>query len=218
MELHQIEADLNSPNPQNRMKAITELRHYEPGLVVPLLKGRMYDQEFVIRSFVAMGLGYKRTEEAFGLLMDLIEHDKDYNVRAEAANSLAKYGERAIPHLVYLFQQDSNWLVRQSILAAIEITEHPEIFLKLCIWGLKGNDIIVQQSAIANLGQLAQTPQASSALEVLLEAANSSEGAIRAQVAIVLRHFDDPQAQAALMKLRQDSDYRVVGATLEGLV
>ncbi|WP_235006713.1 HEAT repeat domain-containing protein [Calothrix rhizosoleniae] len=71
---------------------------------------------------------------------------------------------------------------------------------------------------MANLGQLAKTPQASSALEVLIEAANSSEGAIRAQVAIVLRHFDDPEAQAALMKLRQDSDYRVVGATLEGLV
>jgi len=218
MELHQIETNLNSPNPQNRIKAITELNNYEPGLVVPLLKARMYDREFVIRSFVAMGLGYKRTEEAFGLLLDLIEHDKDYNVRAEAANSLAKYGEQSIPHLVYLFQQDSNWLVRQSILAVIEATDYPEIFLKLCIWGLKGDDSIVQQSAIANLGQLAKTSQASSALEVLLEAANSCEGVIRAQVAIVLRHFDDPRAQTALMKLRQDSDYRVVGATLEALV
>ncbi|WP_235006711.1 hypothetical protein [Calothrix rhizosoleniae] len=49
MELHQIENNLNSSDPQNRIKAITELRHYEPDLVVPLLKGRMYDQEFVIR-------------------------------------------------------------------------------------------------------------------------------------------------------------------------
>lgn len=112
MELNQIETNLNSPNIQNRMKAITELRHYEPFVVVPLLKRRMYDQEFVIRSFVAMGLGYKQTKEAFSLLLDLIEDDRDYNVRAEAANSLAKYGERAIPHLVYLFQKDSNWLVR----------------------------------------------------------------------------------------------------------
>ncbi len=43
MELHQIETYLDSPNPENRMKAITELRHYEPSLVVPLLKRRMYD-------------------------------------------------------------------------------------------------------------------------------------------------------------------------------
>ncbi len=73
MELHQIETYLDSPNPQNRMKAITELRHYEPVLVVPLLKRRMYDQEFVIRSFVAMGLGDQQTDEAFELLVNLIE-------------------------------------------------------------------------------------------------------------------------------------------------
>jgi HEAT repeat protein len=218
MELHQIENYLNSPNPQNRMKAITELRHYEPALVVPLLKGRMYDQEFIIRSFVATSLGYKQTAEAFGLLLDLMEHDKDYNVRAEAANALAKYGEQAIPYLVSLFQEDSNWLVRQSIFSALEVTNHPEIFLNLCLCGLQGDDRVVQQSAIANLGQLATTPQAPAALELLLTAATASEGAVRAQVARVLRYFDDPRVQSTLMKLRQDSDYRVVGATLEGLL
>ncbi len=218
MELNQIETNLNSPNIQNRMKAITELRRYEPFLVVPLLKQRMYDQEFVIRSFVAMGLGYKQTEEAFSLLLDLIKHDRDYNVRSEAANSLAKYGEQAIPHLVDLFQQDSNWLVRQSIFAAIEASEYPEVFLKLCIWGLKGDNSIVKESAITNLGRLAKTPQSFSALDILLEAANSKESAIRSQVAIVLRNFDDPRAQLTLMKLQQDSDYRVIGAILEGLI
>ena len=151
MELHQIETYLNSPNPQNRMKAIAELRHYEPHLVVPLLKQRIEDREFVIRSFVAIGLGYKQTEEAFDLLVDLIESDRDYNVRAEAANSLAKYGDRAIPHLVKLFKKDSNWLVRQSIFAAMEDINHPETLLKFCQWGLAGDNPIVRQSAIANL-------------------------------------------------------------------
>jgi hypothetical protein len=40
MELHQIETYLDSPNPQNRMKAITELRNYEPNLVVPLQRAK----------------------------------------------------------------------------------------------------------------------------------------------------------------------------------
>ncbi len=160
MELHQIETYLESPNPQERMKAITELRHYEPPLVVPLLKRRMYDREFMIRSFVAMGLGFKRTDEAFKLLVNIIENDKDYNVRAEAANSLAKYGEQSIPHLVKLFQQDSHWLVRQSIFAAIDLTEYPEILLDLSILGLQGEDPVVKLTAIANLGQLAQSPLA----------------------------------------------------------
>ena len=218
MELHQIETYIDSPNPENRMKAITELRNYEPNLVVPLLKRRMYDQEFVVRSFVAMGLGYKQTDEGFELLLDLIEHDRDYNVRAEAANSLAKYGEEATPHLVKLFKKDTHWLVRYSIFAAIELTNHPEILLELSVLGLRGDDPIVKQTAIACLGQLAKTPQESIALELLLSAANTEQGAIRAQVARVLRYFDEPRAQATLIRLRQDSDYRVVGATLEGLV
>ncbi len=218
MELHQIETYLESPNPQERMKAITELRHYEPPLVVPLLKRRMYDQEFMIRSFVAMGLGFKRTDEAFELLIEIIENDKDYNVRAEAANSLAKYGEQSIPHLVRLFQQDSHWLVRQSIFAAIDLTEHPEILLDLSILGLKGEDPVVKLTAIANLGQLAETAQGASALELLLEAANSEKAIIRAQAAKTLKHFTDPRAEATLLKLRKDSDYRVVGATLETLI
>ena len=218
MELHQIETYLDSPDPQNRMKAIVELRHHEPNLVVPLLKRRMHDREFMIRSFVAIGFGYKQTDEAFELLLDLIENDKDYNVRAEAANSLAKYGEQAIPHRVKLFQQDTHWLVRQSIFAAVDLTKHPEILLELSMLGLKGSDPVVKQTAIANLGQLAKTPQASSALELLLLAANSQEVIVRAQVARVLILFDDPKAETALLKLRQDPDHRVVGATLEGLM
>ena len=218
MELHQIETYLESPNPQERMKAITELRHYEPPLVVPLLKRRMYDQEFMIRSFVAMGLGFKRTDEGFELLVNIIENDQDYNVRAEAANSLAKYGEQSLPHLVKLFQKYSHWLVRQSIFAAINLTEYPEILLDLSILGLKGEDPVVKLTAIANLGQLAETAQASSALELLLETANSEKAVIRAQVVKVLKHFQEPRAEATLLKLRQDSDYRVVGATLETLV
>ena len=218
MELHQIETYIDSPNPENRMKAITELRNYEPNLVVPLLKRRMYDQEFVVRSFVAMGLGYKQTEEGFELLLDLIEYDRDYNVRAEAANSLAKYGEDAIPHLVKLFRQDSSWLVRYSIFAAVDLRQHPEILLEFCTLGLKGTDQIVQQTAIASLEQLANTPQEAKALELLIPAATSEQGEIRAQVARVLRHFEDPRVEATLTNLRQDSDYRVVGATLEGLI
>ncbi len=165
-----------------------------------------------------MGLGFKRTDEGFDLLLNIIKHDKDYNVRAEAANSLAKYGEQSIWHLVKLFQNDSHWLVRQSIFAAIDLTKNPEILLDLSVLGLQGDDPVVKLTAISNLGQLAGTNQASSSLELLLEAANSEQAIIRAEVARALKDFEEPRAQATLMKLRQDSDYRVVGATLETLV
>lgn len=218
MELNNIESYLNSPDPQSRMKALVELREYDAETVVPLLKRRMYDKEFVVRSFVAMGLGNKQTEEGFEALLDIIRNDRDSNVVAEAANSLAKFGDRATPHLVALFEQNDHWLVRQSIFAAFDGAANPELLLKLCRWGIEGDDVVVQNSAIAQLGQLADTPQASGALVILCRGAVSDAGMIRAQTARVLQHFDDPQAKAALMELRQDTDMRVVGATLEGLL
>ncbi|NET39712.1 MAG: HEAT repeat domain-containing protein [Cyanothece sp. SIO1E1] len=178
----------------------------------------MRDPEFPVRSFVAMGLGTKQTEEGFEALLNLIETDSDPNVIAEAANSLAKFGPQAMSHLVQLFEQESHWLIRQSIFAAMEGTHYPEILLKFCRWGFEGDDPVVKQAAIANLGQLHETPQAAEALAILCQAAIEDDGGMRAQAARTLRHFDHPQATAALLELRQDSDHRVVGATLEGLV
>ncbi len=217
MELTQIQAFLESADPQCRMKAMVELRKHEPDVVVPLLKQRMYDKEFVIRSFVAMGLGYKQTPEGFEALLTLIETDRDPNVVAEAANSLEKYGDRAVPHLVKLFEQNTHWLVRQSIFAALEGVS-PDVELQLCRWGWEGEDLVVQNSAIANLAVLQDTPEAGEALAILLAAAVSETPMIRAQAARTLKSFDDPQAKAALLELRQDANLRVVGATLESLV
>lgn len=218
MELNQIKAYLDSPEPQNRMKAIVELRHYIPEVVVPLLKQRMYDKEFIVRSFVAMGLGYKQTDEGFDALLHLIIYDNDANVRAEAANSLAKYGDRSIPYLRELFERESHWLIRQSILAAMTEMDRPDLLLQMCRWGLEGDDLVVKLASIANLGELAKTPQAWEALEILLDLANNNAGEIRSQVATALRNFDDPRAKTALVQLRQDSDYRVIAATLEALL
>jgi HEAT repeat protein len=76
----------------------------------------------------------------------------------------------------------------------------------------------VQLAAIANLGELQGTPQAEAALTTLLSLAMNPSGEIRAQVARVLRRFGQPEAKAALLQFWHDSDYRVVGATLEGLL
>jgi HEAT repeat protein len=217
MELHQLETQLSSSNPQQRMQALTALRHYEPAVAVPLLKIMKNDREFIVRSLVASGLGYKQSEEGFAILVDFMENDPDSNVRAEAANALSKYGGRALPHLVSLFEKDSGWLVRQSILAVVD-AQQPATLLQLCVWGMAGEDPIVKQTAIESLQLLAPTTQASAALTVLLQAADSDEVNTRLHVAKALRHFDDPRVPAVLLRLRQDSDYRVVAATLEALI
>ncbi len=218
MDLQQIKSFLDSPNPDSRMKAITELRHYEPDVVVPLLKQRMYDEQFLCRSLVAMGLGHKRNDEAFETLIEIVKYESDPNVISEAANSLGKFGLQAIPYLVAIFEQQSHWLVRQSVFATLEDIECPEALLKLCRLGFDGDDLTVKRSAVVSLGRLSETPQAPEALNILLQAATDNRVFIRAAAARTLGHFDGEPAPSALAKLQQDPDYRVVRAALEGLL
>ncbi|MEO1145961.1 MAG: HEAT repeat domain-containing protein [Cyanobacteria bacterium J06638_22] len=218
MELEQIEALLDSPDPQSRMKAITELRHHEPTVVVPLLIQLTNDREVLVRSFAVMGLGYKRNGASFEALVNILAYETDYNIIAEAANSLSKFGDQSLTHLVAIFEQYPHWLVRQSILAIVSELECPEVALHFCSLGMDDADIIVKQAAIANIISLKNTPRAPEALDILLQAANDANAETRAVVVGALRHFDDWQAKAALAELRCDSDYRVVAAVLEGLL
>jgi HEAT repeat protein len=219
MELTNIQDCLESPDPQKRMRGITELRNYPAEVVVPLLKRLVSDKEFIVRTFAVMGLGRKQSKEGFELLLEIVNFELDTNVRAEAADSLARYGEAALPHLLDLFARDSNWLVRHSIIAAIDAQKFPEVLYKLCQIGINDSDREVKLAAIGALGQLHQSNQQEVALDLLTTQATSEDPLIRAQVARVLPCFENKQlAQDTLLELRQDKDHRVVGASLEGLL
>lgn len=218
MEINQIEAYLNSPDSQERLKALTALRNYEPDVVVPLLKTKLDDPEFIVRSFVAMGLGRKQRPDAFAALLELMQNDRDYNVRAEAANSLAMYGEPAIPHLLQLFHQSDNWLIRRSILAAIMDMNQPKVLWEICLAGLADADLTVQEASAEALGLLADSSKAKDALEKLLSMVTHDSWRIRYYVAKALRQFDNIQAKGALNQLRLDEHHRVVAAAMEALL
>ncbi|MGF1603552.1 MAG: HEAT repeat domain-containing protein [Thermosynechococcaceae cyanobacterium] len=218
MELSELEACLDSPDPQCRMRAIAGLRDYEPEQAVPLLKRRIYDDRFMIRALVAAGLGHKRNPEGFEVLLTLIGRETDYNVIAEAANSLSKFGSQAIPHLVKIFEQQSHWLVRISILAGMEDIDSPETLLHLCRLGLSGDNPTVKEAAIANIARLKGTATMAEAVELVCQLATDSNASIRAQAARLLRHLGGSQAETALNELRQDRDAQVVKAVLEGLL
>ena len=217
MDIHQIKADLTSSNSQQRLKAVNQLRQYDAEVAVPLLKSVMDDQEFIVRSFVAMGLGKKRTPESFSALLTLI-NDRDPNVRAEAANSLSLYGEEVVSRLVKIFEQDRNWLVRRSILAAFADMNYPDALLAICVCGVQGEDLAIQEASIEGFSLLAQTSQHDAALKQVLACVDAQGWRLRVQVAKALSRFNDPSSQDALNRLRQDEDHRVVAATLEDLV
>ncbi len=117
-----------SGDPVRAMPALTQLRFCEAEDAVPLLVLGTEQKPFLVRSLSCSGLGYKRTEQGWGVLTRLLTTDEDPNVRAEAANALASYGvERSWPLLQASFSADGAWLVRCSILSAL--AEQPEIKL-----------------------------------------------------------------------------------------
>ena len=217
MELPEIEAALSDPDFQYRLKAISALKAYDPDTAVPILIATLTDPEFLVRSFVARGLGTQQTAASFAALLEMTKFDDTPNVRAEAANSLSLFGQVSISHLVSAFCQDDHWLVRRSILAALEELECPAQLIEVCTEALAGDDLTVQEAAIDSLGMLTGSSHHHAVLTQLLTLAQAQSPRLRTRVAYALQKFDEPQAQSALLALRQDSDRQVVAASLENL-
>ncbi|MEH2272745.1 MAG: HEAT repeat domain-containing protein [Nostoc sp.] len=218
MEIHKIQAELKNPDFHYRLKAIAALNDYESEVAVPLLTSKLHDSEFLVRSFVARGLGNQQSAESFAALMQIMKFDDTPNVRAEAANSLSLFGRVAVSHLVLAYYQDDHWLVRRSILAAIAEMDCPEELFDICVQGLKDEDFTVQESSVDGLALLADSNQHPAALSQILTLVNDESWRMRVRVSYALKRFDEPEAKAALNQLRQDEDHRVVGAALEDLL
>jgi len=215
MKISEIQAALQSSDSQERLRGVTALRKCDSAVALPMLLSKVDDREFMVRSFVAMGLRRTQTAEAFAALLKMMQFDRDPNVRAEAANSLSMFGTEAIPHLVEAFRRDDNWLVRRSIMAPLYEMQCPDAVFEVCAIALGGEDLPVQEAAIDGLGLLANTPKQEEALHQLLPLVSSDNWGIRLRVARALSKFDNPQARAAVSYLAKDRDHRVAGATLE---
>jgi HEAT repeat protein len=216
MEIHEIEAALQSSEPHVRWQAIAQLGDREASIAIPLLIGKLQDPVFLVRSFVARALGKHQTAESFAALLEMIEFERDPNVKGEACNSLSLFGQVSASHLVKIFHQDEQWLVRRSILAALADMDCPDELFDVCVVGLAGEDASVLEAAIEGFGLLVGTAKEAEALQQLLACKSSDSWRVRVRVAHTLKKFAAPQAKAALMELRQDEDHRVVAATLEG--
>jgi len=218
MELLEIEANLQYADYQYRLKAVSALREHPPEIAMPLLTRHILDPEFLVRTFVARELGHQKTADAFAGLLELIMFDNTPNVRAEAANSLSLFGPIAAPHLVQSFARDNHWLVQTSILAALVEMDCPDILLEICELALEGENQNVKESAIDALGSLANSTRNEQALAQLLALKGADSPGIRQRVAYALKHYDQPEAIAALVALRNDADHTVVGAAMEPLL
>lgn len=218
MDISEIKAILTDSDSQKRLKGIVALKEHDAGVASPLLLSIKDDPAFLVRSFVAMGLGRKRSTDGFDALLTMLNEDTDPNVQAEASNSLAMYGEAAIPHLVNAFHSHRHWLIRRSILAAMIDLESPAEMLEICRVALEDSDLTVINSGVDHLSTLASTHESDAALAAILPLRIAENWYTRMHVAYALKKFEQASAQEALTELRQDSHHKVVAAALEGLL
>jgi len=218
MDIPDIKDLLKSEDPQLRLRGLVALKEYDAEAAVPLLIDQRQDEAFLVRSFVAMGLGRKRNESAYAALLEMLPTEPDQNVKAEIANSLGLYGNRSVDCLVQLFHENENWLVRRSILAIMPEMSCPQQLLEIALVALKDSDETIAQAGISTLGMLADTSQADAALAALLPAARWDNWRSRMYLAYALKPFDRPAAKDALIQLRQDKHHKVVAAALENLI
>lgn len=149
MGIDAIREAIASGHTTSRMRAITALQPYDVDTCVPLLLECLNDQAFLVRSLACMGLGYKANEQGKLALLKVLKLEGDPNVRAEAANALARHGmEQALPALLDLYKRDTHWLVRSSILAALadEKDVTPEVLVKLAEMALVDADPTLQEA------------------------------------------------------------------------
>ena len=192
-DLGELREAIASGDPVRAMPALTKLRFCEAEDAVPLLVLGTEQKPFLVRSLSCSGLGYKCTEQGWGVLKRLLTADEDPNVRAEAANALASYGvERSWPSLQAAFSVDAAWLVRCSILSAL--AEQPEIKLT---WLLE-----LAQMAITDADGTVRVSGAEILGRIVRDGIHEPIGA---------------EARALLQPLQQDIDHRVVAAALNGL-
>ena len=193
----ELRAAIASGDPVQAMPALAKLRALpdsdNDSVVIPLLILGSEQQAFLVRSLSCSGLGYRRNEQGWQVLMRLVSTDEDPNVRAEAANALVSYGvERAWPLLRESFAKDDAWLVRCSILSAL--AEQPGINPA---WLLD-----LGKQAIADADGTVRVSGAEILARVVREQAEDANGS---------------EARALLQPLQQDADHRVVAAALNGL-
>ena len=218
MNISEIKTLLASEDPQLRLRGLVALKDHDSETAVPLLINQRQDEAFLVRSFVAMGLGRKRTEAGYETLLSMLTTESDNNVQAEIANSLGLHGPRAVERLVALFYETDNWLVRRSILAIMPELERPTELLEISLEALKDSDQTISQAGVATLGMLAKTEQSQAALDALIPMLQAKDWRSRMYLAYALKAFDTEPAKAALAQLRQDSHHKVVAAALEDLL
>ncbi|BAC88922.1 HEAT repeat domain-containing protein [Gloeobacter violaceus] len=211
--LEEVKAQMASADPGKRMAALVALRFFSDEEAVPLLFQAALDPIPLVRVYAAIGLGKKKGEGNFDLLIDLLNNDKDASVRAEAAGSLGSLGDiRAVEYLLRAYYEDIDWIVRYSAVVSLGQLRDERGYPVLRDAIASDTDMI-RDAAISALGELGNAR----ALDVLLPLVPNPDPEVRRRIAQALglialqareTNIQEP-SRAPLAYLAKDDDEKV---------
>lgn len=213
VDLEEIANQLESSNSRDRLLALVSLRDVAPIDAVPLIKKVLYDEMLPVRSMAIFALGIKPTEECYPILVELLETDPDYGIRADAAGALGYLEDgRALEPLARAFYEDTQWLVRFS--AAVSLGNLKDSRAKeVLLQALESKEVVLQQAAISALGEI----KATDSIEAILRFAASDDWLLRQRLAEALGNLPADKSLSALRFLTKDGHPQVSQAAVFAL-
>jgi len=206
--LEELANQLESKNSRDRLLALVALREVPAEQAVPLIKKVLYDEILPVRSMAIFALGVKPTSECFPILVQLLETDSDYGIRADAAGALGYLEDaRALEPLVRALYEDTSWLVRFSAAVSLGNLKDSRAS-EVLIQALDSTEVVLQQAAIAALGEIGDVES----VYRLLEFAGSEDWLLRQRLAEALGNLPVSKSISALKYLQKDSNIPVAQA------
>jgi HEAT repeat protein len=210
LDLKDISQQLESENSRDRLLALVSLRKVEPEQAVPLILKVINDKSLQIRSMAIFALGLKHTDACLPTLLEILETETDYGIRADAAGALGYLQDtRAFEALQRAFYEDTEWLVRFSAAVSLGNLGDPRAH-DVLIKALSAEETVVHQGAIAALGEIGDI----SSVPHILKFAQSDDWLTRQRLAEALGNLPAPKSLSALNYLTKDSNPNVAASAV----
>lgn len=207
---------LSSEDYGHRLSALNQMRQLDPAIAFELVQVAVQDSNARVR-YGAISqfatLGHQNRALSLQVLRNSLLTDKEMDVRAAAADSIAALKlTEAFDDLALVYHELNEWLVRFSIIAALGELGDPRAF-ELLAEALGSEEELIRTAAIGSLGELGDRR----AIPLLMPYSTHPDWQIRHRIAQAFVRLGGEEVRSALETLAQDSEAVVAQAAQSAL-
>lgn len=210
-----IQTLLNSPDLGDRLRAINQMRSFDPSITFEMLVQAIEDANPRVRYAAVSQLssvGNHNREKTLETLRNSLQ-DPEPDVQAAAADSIGALKlTDGFEDLRFLYNTSPEWLVKFSIVAALGELGDPRGF-EILEDSIQSSNELMQMAAIGSFGELGDVR----AVPLLIGHATNPDWQVRYRVAQALSHLGTPEAKITLETLAKDSVDQVAEEAKIGL-